>query len=208
MRLRPHSMRSEAVRAKDYNRDWSLYFTLSEESESGLVWATPRYFKGTPNFDRLGKNVGSVTKGRNKYWTVGLGGDGSYLIHRIIWVMLNGKIDVNEDVDHIDGNGLNNKHTNLRAVEKKINSRNKRLRKDSTTGVNGVHYSAEPVPNPKNISDGYRAQFTCLDGELKRKHFSIRLYGKEKAFELACAWYASMLALTGSGYTNRHGRKE
>lgn len=196
------------MKSKNYNLDWSKYFKLDEDSDSGLVWNTPKYFNGTPNFDRIGHPVGSVINGKkNSYWMVGIGGMGSFLIHRIIWVMLNGQVSEEKEIDHIDGNGLNNKYSNLREVEKSINSRNKRIRSDNKTGVNCVHYVPQPSYNPKNISDAYRAQFSPIKGEILTKHFSIRKYGEFEAKHLAEEWLENMKIKYKDSYSKRHGEE-
>jgi hypothetical protein len=62
-----------------------------------------------------------------------------YLIHRLIWAWHGNSLEPNEDIDHIDGDGLNNRIENLRAVTPKQNSENtKSARKDSKSGVKGV----------------------------------------------------------------------
>lgn len=194
--------------AKNYNINWSEYFEINAKSKSGLSWIKPKYYNGTPNYDRIGEDVGSIIKGvRNNYWIVGIGGLGSFLIHRIIWVMINGDIPYHKDIDHIDGDGLNNNHKNLREVDKTVNSRNKRIRSDNTTGVNGIHYIPSPTPNPKNISDSYGAQFSPEKGKILTKRFSLRKYGKEKAFELAYDWLGEMKLKYSTAYSDRHGEK-
>lgn len=197
------------MKSKNYNLDWSKYFEIDENSESGIVWKIPRHFNGTPNFDRVGKRAGSISKGKkNSYWSVGLGsGIGSFLVHRIIWVILNGEVDSGKDIDHIDGNGLNNKHSNLREVEKSINSRNKRLRDDNKSGVNCIHYIPCPLENPKNISDRWGAQFSPIKGKILTKSFSIRKYGNDKARSLAENWLELMRNKYKSSYSDRHGEK-
>ena len=190
------------MKAKDYNRDWSTLFSLSSESESGLVWNCPRYFRGSPNFSRVGKPVGSIAKGKkNSYWSVGLGGDGSYLIHRIIWVMLKGSVESKNDIDHIDGDGLNNKINNLRCVSKTINSRNSRKRSDNKTGKNGVSQTTTKT------GGGHQANVIDIDGKRHSKFFSDTKYGFEESFNLAVKWYDSKIKEIGyAGYSSRHGK--
>lgn len=63
----------------------------------------------------------------------------SYRAHRVIWKLRTGEDPV--VVDHINNDPLDNRWCNLRAATHEGNSRNARLRKDSTSGLRGVHYS-------------------------------------------------------------------
>lgn len=60
------------------------------------------------------------------------------MAHRLIWLM-HGK-ELPEMIDHIDGDQLNNRIENLRAVTNSQNQRNQKLRKDSTSGIKGVSW--------------------------------------------------------------------
>lgn len=76
------------------------------------------------------------------YLRVGIGNK-LYQAHQIIWTMMNGAIPPKMLVDHIDGNGLNNRLLNLRLVDHVGNAKNARLPKNSTTGVCGVMWNKQ-----------------------------------------------------------------
>jgi hypothetical protein len=87
------------------------------------------------NIDKhLGKHARRVDG--NGYIKIQIKGK-NYKAHRLAWLMTYEKWPDGE-VDHIDGNGLNNRIENLRDVTKSQNQRNRRINKASTTGVTGV----------------------------------------------------------------------
>lgn len=57
-------------------------------------------------------------------------------LHRLIMSALPGQV-----VDHIDGNGLNNKRSNLRLLNHKGNMQNSRKRKNATSKYKGVSWN-------------------------------------------------------------------
>ena len=71
-----------------------------------------------------------------KYWQISIDGK-QYKAHRLAWLVTHGGFPP-EQIDHIDGNGLNNRLENLRAVSNAENQRNARKRADNTSGVSGV----------------------------------------------------------------------
>lgn len=60
--------------------------------------------------------------------------------HNVIWTMLHGNIPKPLQIDHIDGDGTNNRLDNLRLVTSKENNHNQPRRSNNTSGVMGVYY--------------------------------------------------------------------
>lgn len=86
-----------------------------------------------------GKKAGTiVTKKRKSYLKINLGGK-NYYAHRIAYAILNDCWPENE-IDHINGNSLDNSKTNLRRVTRKENCRNVSLIPNSTSGYCGVNW--------------------------------------------------------------------
>jgi hypothetical protein len=96
-------------------------------------------------------------------------------------------------IDHIDGNKFNNKLSNLRAVSHQVNSKNKKIRNDNSTGVAGVCWD-------KNAGK-YKADVCrTVDGKQKRIYLGL-FTDLSEASKAIADWRA----LEG-GYTERHGK--
>lgn len=82
-----------------------------------------------------GGRAGGVTA--NGYWCIRVLG-GLYQAHRLAWLYVHGQWP-SEDIDHINGDRLDNRAANLRDVPNALNRQNtKRARRDSRTGLQGV----------------------------------------------------------------------
>ncbi len=84
---------------------------------------------------KAGKRAGAVNG--EGYLAVGIDYC-KYLVHRIVWAM-HGNASV-ALIDHINNCRTDNRIQNLRAGDATINTRNAKLRKDSTSGVKGVSW--------------------------------------------------------------------
>lgn len=63
----------------------------------------------------------------------------NFVAHRLAWLYMTGEWPENE-IDHIDGNALNNKFDNLRDVDRQENQRNDSVRSDNKSGFTGVNW--------------------------------------------------------------------
>lgn len=173
----------------------------SEESPSGLVWAVGG------NRKIVGGQVGYLKKQiRGVYerstWTTMIKYK-SYLCHRLVWILHHGDIPEGMEIDHIDGNSLNNVISNLRCIDSLLNKRNRGPSLLNTTGVTGVIYWQDK----KTGRSYYKAQWSDLKGKRRGKYFNISDYGDELAFHLASEYrrhQIDLLNLLNAGYTNRH----
>jgi len=112
-----------------------------------LIWNTrPRsHFdsdrtRNILNGKLAGTEAGTIVnhKGKN-YKSLGLNGK-SYQVHRIIYLLMTGSFP-KADIDHIDGNGLNNLWANLREVSHQENQKNMKLPAHNTSGTIGVYWN-------------------------------------------------------------------
>lgn len=113
-----------------------------------------------------GKSYGQIRIDRRMYKT-----------HRVIWLMVHGVWA--EEIDHADGNGLNNRLSNLSSVSRIKNQRNKRLCHKNKFGCPGIY----EVPGRKKkfrvqINNGSRqllvgAYYTLEEAIAARKQAEI-----------------------------------
>ena len=100
-----------------------------------------------------------------------------YYAHRIIWSIENGELSDQDQIDHIDGDGTNNRIENLRKVSLLENKKNLKLFSTNTTGHCGVSfvkkrgcYEAYGSMHDKKVNLGY---FKTLENAVAaRKKFT------------------------------------
>jgi hypothetical protein len=109
------------------------------------------------------------------------------LSHRLAWAISFGEWPA--DIDHIDGNPVNNRIENLRPVAHRENLRNCKLRSDNTSGHCGVSF----MPSKNK----WRARAYDADG--RERH--LGLFGAKQDAIIARASANAAL-----GYHENHGR--
>lgn len=62
-----------------------------------------------------------------------------YLAHRVAWLLMTGSWPVNQ-IDHRNGDGLDNRWCNLRQADASLNMRNQALKRTTTSGFRGVNF--------------------------------------------------------------------
>lgn len=98
---------------KDIDYDlFNSYFYYDETALSFLRWREDHAVAGGLN---------------GNYWQVELLDMGQFKVHRIIFCIMNGGIDSELMIDHIDRNTRNNNIWNLRAVDSSQNNYNRTL---------------------------------------------------------------------------------
>lgn len=137
------------------------------------IWNTR--FTGTEAGTKLTTKIGKTS-----YIAIGISLDKKrklYYAHRLAILYTDGHFP-KKQVDHIDGNGLNNRRINLRKVLSQENCKNRPMRSDNTSGYTGVYWSKACEKwqvyiraNGKNIHGGY---FTEKEDAIqKRKELEV-----------------------------------
>lgn len=112
------------------------------------------------------------------------------MIKRSHLVVLLSGIDIPDDkeVDHIDGNRKNDHPTNLRIVNRRRNSCNRKKRSDNSSGVTGIRWSE------------YHQHFV-----IRRTVNGVRYSRSRKTMEQALEALKELTSMD-TEYTERHGK--
>jgi hypothetical protein len=108
------------------------YLNDMYEYKDGCLYYKKLAYKNTK---AIGDNVGYIAK--SGYITTKIKNK-SYLLHRLIYLMHYNYLP--EQIDHIDGNPVNNLIENLRDVTGSQNCMNKKLSKINTSGYKNIHF--------------------------------------------------------------------
>ena len=135
--------------------------------------------KHTSSKAKVGYIAGTIDKIKCKaYIKISIDHKG-YGAHRLAWLYVYGEWPKNE-IDHIDGNGLNNAISNLRDVTSAENRRNQRINTNNLSGHIGVSlikkgkWQAYINVNKKQIRIGY---FNNIEDAIKAREKASSEYG-------------------------------
>lgn len=173
-----------------YDIDFGRYLRYNEESPSGLVWNPRRVddFKSMQAYEafhtkHLNKTAGSIIVDRHGYahWQVKLYTN-VYVVSKIIYIIMVGPIDGGLEIDHIDGNSLNNILSNLRPatrIQNRVNSKSNskfgfkgvmksRSRFSSLIRVNKESIYLGSFDSPEEANEAYIKAAIRIYGEFSR----------------------------------------
>ena len=165
------------------NKTFDLPEWFSYDPDSGAV----TWRKSPSTKVRKGSISGTPCgKGPKKYLNIKFRG-GYILAHHVAFFLSFGRLPVVE-IDHIDGNGLNNRLINLRETTHASNMKNVKRSSRNTSGVVGVHF---------NKRLGMWESTICANG---RRIFLGNFNDKSKAA------HARKQAEAELGFHKNHGR--
>ena len=196
------------MKKRDYNNfDFSKILALDAESPTGLVWTTPRLYRGKLNYNRVRQPAGNIRvfNNRQSYYMVTVFNQ-TFFVHRIVYLLKHGSVSLDKDVDHIDGNSLNNSTDNLveKTAAKNARNRRKKSNKELSTGV----YIESSISKSGEVLRRVRAHYSYND-KVYGKSWAIGRWGEENAIKLAMEWrtaHIERLNEENFGYTERHGK--
>jgi hypothetical protein len=168
-----------------YNESTGKFFWLERPDSMFDDWRQARRWNG--HF--AGKECGSVNMQPDGYCKIKIGLVGkTFALHRVaaLYLDLIETYGNNKDIDHIDGNPLNNKAENLRACSRSINLRNHKISSKNTSGITGVSFHRH--------SGKFNASVRDFSKRISLGYF-------DTIFEAACARRSWELL---RGYTKRH----
>jgi len=100
--------------------------------------------------------------------------------HRVIWEMHNGVLPEASEIDHINGVKSDNRLENLRIVDRFLNCKNAKKRKDNTSGHTGicrrgVNWVVQIQVNNRRIAKTFTTQEEAI-------RYAESIYAEEKDF--------------------------
>lgn len=174
-----------------------LALYLKSADHGAMVMITQEVLKDLFTYD---ETLGSLTRKstgtsgclvprKNKFYLQTRVSKKTYYTHRLVWMYLYGTFPINE-IDHINGDGTDNRSCNLREVTRSQNCKNTRLGSRNRSGFQGVGWHKS--------SSKWRAH---INNNGQQVHLGL--------FDsLIDAVAARIRALTVYGYHTNHGDQQ
>ena len=161
---------------------------IYERWNGDLYWKYNQFNRPEINTKYAGKQAGFIRQ--DGYRLVSINGKSEYA-HRIIYLMMTGKYPDGE-IDHYNRNRSDNRWSNLKDVPRKINTRNRSMSSNNTSG-----YANISSIKRKGEHRGWHVSIGCAD-EKYRKNF--------KELADAIQWRDSIIEQL-PGFTPTHGKE-
>jgi len=153
---------------------------LAYDPETGILrWKERADRSRSWNIRYVGTYAGA--KSKQGYLMVKINGI-KYFAHRLVWVISYGCWP-EQQIDHKDGDKLNNRISNIRLATSAQNNQNKNKRRDNTSGHPGVYWyhrhqkwGASIRVDGKQINLGFYVAFE--DAVFKRKCAETKYFGE------------------------------
>lgn len=113
-----------------YDPETGSFKRVKRLSWKGNIVECDKTPSSTTSYGYLQVNLGKVGGGR------------PHLVHRLIFLYMTGEMP-EKDVDHINGDRLDNRWCNLRLVDRQTNLRNMGVRSDNSSGYPGVSFAKD-----------------------------------------------------------------
>lgn len=130
--------------------------------------------------------LGSVAT--NKYLLINIS-DFRYRAHRLAWLYVYGEFPKGQ-IDHINGNRIDNRICNLRDVSRNENAKNKSMYKNNTSGVSGISWDKINSKWSVYIKDLHIGSYKCkLDAvaeviRARKKHGFHSNHGRWQLYDV------------------------
>ena len=98
-----------------------------------------------------------------------------YAAHRLAWLYVYGEFPL-EQIDHINRCRSDNRIANLRAVNNAANAMNRNIRKDNSTGVNGVSFDGTSKKYRAYICGKHLGSYETFDAAVRARMNADYIY--------------------------------
>lgn len=142
--------------------DYVLSLFHYDPEEGALYWAVPP----TKGKSKVGQRIGTISKGYRRVQMRRCGEILRTSEHHLIWLFETGDWPLQE-LDHIDGNPLNNRFSNLQEVSSAGNKQNMKVRSDNISGYPGVYWLVRANRWQVTVGKNYIGLYRTFEEALK-----------------------------------------